>query len=194
MSLETPKINETNLKTIPDQYFHSIIKSMKTRPIFLVGRFNYEDVHLQVRLIKISSHNSDEPFEAFYLNVSFERFTRRILQLSSDHTQDSITQIRDLLRRFQDWKHGIMKKRVHFINDTIEPLDTYHAKLFLAEWTSGEPNDICYICHEPCLFYESAQNCSHPIHKLCFVKMIQNDQSRCGICKKYFSDEDEDDE
>lgn len=182
------------LLEIPEQYFHNIVKSTNSHPIFLIGRFVYDDVSFQVRLIKITSHNSEDPFEAFYLNVSFDRFTRRILQLSSDHTQDNISQIRDLLKRFQDWKNGIQKKKIHFLNDSILPLEIYHTKLFFAEWTSGEPNDICYICHDPCLFYENNQKCSHPIHKLCFVKMLQKGQTRCGICKKGFSEDDDDDE
>jgi hypothetical protein len=179
---------------IPEQYIDTIVQYSKTRYTFIVGRFAYEDVWFEVRLMCIRTPinmNLSIP-ETFLLKVSFERYPQRVVQFTTHPTDESSRagHIRDLLERFMKWKKFIFEKKVHFLNDSLEPLKVYQAKLYLAEWTNGESNDVCYVCHEPCLYYEN-WNCTHRIHRLCLVKMIQNNQRRCGLCKKVFFTDDE---
>jgi hypothetical protein len=180
---------------IPETYLQQVSRYLKAHPVFLAGRFTYDDVYFQVRVVKISSLNNQFS-GVFYLSVSFQRIARRIIQFScrpGSEQQDDITQLKELFKRFNDWKKFLQEGKVQFVNDEFENVEMYKTKLFFSEWTSGEANDVCYICHEPCLYYET-RNCVHPIHKLCFVKMIQKGQVRCGICKKSFCDEDDEED
>jgi hypothetical protein len=182
------------MEVIPENYLQQVARYIKGQSVFLLGRFKYEDVNFQVKLFKIAPVKESEREPVFFIRVSYEKLCENVIQFTnrpSEGEKDDLSQIKALFKRFNDWKNFIHKKKVHFLNDLFEPMEMYQTMLFMNEWTSGETNDVCYVCHEPCLYYEN-RNCSHPIHKLCFVKMIQKNQTRCGICKKSLDDDDDD--
>jgi hypothetical protein len=184
---------------IPEHYLQQVVRYLKDHSVFLLGRFTYEDVNFEVKLFKIPSIENNT---VFFIRVSYQRLCENIVQFTcnpmrsidtKDQKNEQLNQIKELFKRFSDWKNCIQQRKIHFLNENFESLEMYQAKLFINEWTSGESNDVCYVCHEPCLYYEN-RNCSHSIHKLCFVKMIQKDQHVCGICKKSLHYDDEDDD
>jgi hypothetical protein len=183
------------MEIIPENYVNQVVRYLKVHSVFLLGRFSYEDVYFQVKLFKITPVIESERTPVFFIRVSYEKLCENVIQFTCrpgtiEDKKEELTQIKELLKRFNDWRKFIQQKKVHFFNEDFESMEMYKTKLFMTEWTSGESNDVCYVCHEPCLYYEN-RNCSHPIHKLCLVKMLQRNQNRCGICKKSLDDDDD---
>jgi hypothetical protein len=171
----------------PEQELYTLLShAQQKQNECLLGRFKHpEGISLQVVMDTVPSD------ETLTIRVEYERYFydcgRNYItaEFKTDSLKTRQEQITHLFEQFFEWKKNVCSDSYHMFNRHLISKEVYHAKLKLAEFISGTSNDICYICHEPCLYYENLRSCQHPIHRFCAVLMCDPfSKNYCGICKK----------
>jgi hypothetical protein len=169
--------------SIPIEHIRNLAKSTEYGEYFTIAKFKSKEVYFNVRLFRSNR---------FILDIAYDQYRyecgRRydVMKFFADSKKTQEEQIKNLFTIFFEWKHKISSDQYHMLNDKLITQEMYQTLLFTNSLVNEEENEICYICHEPCLFYETIGECEHKIHRLCAVQMFQKNgpkKTLCGICK-----------
>jgi hypothetical protein len=170
------------MMSIPIEHIRNMAKWTECGEYFTIAKFKSKEICFNARLLRTN---------IFILDICYDQYKyecgRRynVIKFFGDSKKNQEEQITCLFASFFEWKHKLASDQYHMLNDKLITNEMYQTLLFTNSLINEEENDVCYICHEPCLFYETIGDCEHRIHRFCALQMFQKNglKTLCGICK-----------
>jgi hypothetical protein len=170
--------------SIPIEHVRNLLQYTENGEYLTIAKFkSNKDIYFDVRIVRRT--------ETFSLHVCYDRYRYdcgrkyNVVKFFSNYKDTQEDQLSSIFKSFLAWKHNMNSDDYHMLNDRLIPRSMYQTLLFTNSFINEEESEICYICHEPCLFYETIGECGHKIHRFCAVQMTQKNGPKtfCGICK-----------